>query len=162
MSQLETAAALLAGYGLKIWSIWQDFTQAEGIFGKRWETFLGNASVFQSFGLNDMKTLQYVSDRLGGTTVLTTSTNQITVGQAVQGFDGKGRSMIAAPLLSPDEVAYHFSRQSNAQVVIYPGAPPMRMKRASWICLTRVARISSRWMYVAKAASRWAAESLRR
>ena len=89
--------------------------------------------MFQSFGLNDMKTLRYVSDRLGGTVALTVSTNQISVDQRIHGFDGKGRAMTSTPLLSPDEVAYHFSRQSNAQAVIYPGTPPMWMKRASWL-----------------------------
>lgn len=134
MAQLETAAGLMAGYGLKIWSIWQDFTQAEAIFGERWQTFLGNASVFQSFGLNDMKTLQYVSDRLGPTSVLTSSApDYVSVGQKVRGNDGVTRSLTSNPLLSPDEVAFHFSRQAGAQAVIYPGAPPIWMWRASWL-----------------------------
>ncbi|KIT14715.1 type IV secretory system conjugative DNA transfer family protein [Jannaschia aquimarina] len=133
MAQLETAAGLMAGYGLKIWSIWQDFTQAKAIYGDRWQTFLGNASLFQSFGLNDMMTLEYVSNRLGPTTVLTTSTNEISLGQAAQGFDGKGKAMTSAPLLTPDEVAIYFSRQSQAQCIIYPGLPPIWMHRALWL-----------------------------
>ena len=133
MAQLETAAGLMAGYGLKIWSIWQDFTQLESIYGARWQTFVGNASLFQAFGLTDLKSLQYVADRLGPTTVLTTSTNQITVGQALEGFDGKTRGMVSEPLLSAAEVAEHFSRQAKTQAIIYPGAPPIWMRRASWL-----------------------------
>ena len=133
MTQLETAAGLMAGYGIKIWSIWQDLTQLESIYGERWQTFIGNASLFQAFGLNDLKSLQYVSDRLGPTTVTTISTSGLTVGQLVQGADGKTRAMSSAPLLSADEVAYHFSRQSGKEVVIYPGAPPIHMQRASWL-----------------------------
>jgi type IV secretion system protein VirD4 len=133
MAQLETAAGLMAGYGLRIHTIWQDFSQAEAIYGVRWQTFLGNASLFQAFGLNDLKTLRYVSDRLGSTLALTTSTNQISVGQATQGFDGKSTAMTTTPLLTADEVAYHFSRQSGAQVIFYPGAAPIWMRRASWL-----------------------------
>lgn len=133
MAQLETAAGLMAGYGLKIWSIWQDLTQAESIYAERWQTFLGNASVFQFFGLNDLKSLQYASDRLGPTTVLTTSTSQVTYGQAARGHTGESQSMVSNPLLSPDEVAYHFSRQSNRQAIIYAGVPPIFLRRVSWL-----------------------------
>lgn len=132
MAQLETAAGLIAGYGVRIWSFWQDFSQAESIYGKRWQTFLGNASLFQSFGLNDMMTLQAVSDRLGQSQAILTSTGEISIGAAAQGHTGQSHSMTGAPLLAPDEIAYHFSRQSNAQVVIYPGAAPIWMVRLNY------------------------------
>lgn len=132
MTQLETAAGLLAGFGVRIWSIWQDFTQAESIYGKRWQTFLGNASLFQSFGLNDLMTLQFVSDRLGVSQAISVSSSQVSISQAVLGFSGDNKSMINAPLLSPDEVAYHFSRQSQAQLVMYPGASPIWMFRMDY------------------------------
>ena len=133
MSQLETAAALLAGYGLKIWSIWQDLNQLKANYGDKWETFIGNASLFQSFGLNDVTTLNHVSDRLGPTTVLNESTSELPVGQAVLGFSGKSYAYAAAPLLAASEVAYHFSRQSGCQAILYPGAPPIWMRRVSFL-----------------------------
>lgn len=129
MQILETSAALIAGYGVRIWSIWQDISQLEAIYAKRWETFIGNASVMQCFGLNDMKTLKYVSDRLGMSAVTNISTSAVSIGQANTGFDGTSRSYSGNPLVSPDEVAYYFSRQSDAQLVIYPGADPIWMKR---------------------------------
>lgn len=132
MAMLETAAGLMAGYGLKIWSIWQDLTQVRAIYGDRWQTFIGNASLFQSFGLNDLESLKHVSDRLGSTTVLTQSSSEVSIAQEVQGFSGRSQAMTSAPLLSPDEVAYHFSRQSGCQAVLYPGSPPIWMRRADW------------------------------
>lgn len=133
MSQLETAAALLAGYGLKIWSIWQDLNQLKANYGDKWETFIGNASLFQSFGLNDVTTLNHVSDRLGPTTVLNESTSELTVGQAVRGFSGKSYAYATSPLLAGNEVAYHFSRQSGCQAILYPGAAPIWMRRVSYL-----------------------------
>ena len=133
MSQLETAAALLAGYGLKIWSIWQDLNQLKANYGDKWETFIGNASLFQSFGLNDLTTLKHVSNRLGPTTVLNEATSSLTVGQAVRGIDGKSYTYAASPLLTGDEVAFHFSRQSGNQAVLYPGAAPIWMRRVSYL-----------------------------
>ena len=132
MAQLETAAGFIAGYGVKIHSIWQDFTQAEGIYGKRWQTFLGNASLFQSFALNDMKTLQYVSDRLGGSSVVSVTQSETTLGKAARGFDGISQTTQMIPLLSPSEVAEEFSRQGMAQCVMYPGASPIWMRRVNY------------------------------
>lgn len=132
MSQLETAAGLLAGYGLKLWSFWQDLTQLRAIYGDRWQTFIGNASLFQSFGLNDLESLSHISDRLGPTTVLNESSSELTVGQSIIGFEGTSYSTGSAPLLAGHEVGYHFSRQSKCQAIIYPGSPPIWMRRASY------------------------------
>jgi len=132
MAALETAAGLIAGYGVRIWSIWQDFAQLKSIYDDRWETFLGNASVFQSFGLNDMGTLSYVSERLGTSPTMQVSQSEISKEQAASGFTGKSKSLQAGPLLTPDEVAYFFSRQSRNQLVLYPGADPVFLKRVEY------------------------------
>jgi type IV secretion system protein VirD4 len=129
MKSLETAAGLIAGFGVRIWSIFQDLGQLKQLYGDRWETFLGNASIFQTFGLNDLSTLKYVSERLGTSSTLSISNSQISQSQAALGFDGESKSIQASPLLSPDEVAYFFSRQSGNQLIIYPGADPIFMQR---------------------------------
>jgi type IV secretion system protein VirD4 len=132
MAALETAAGLIAGYGVRIWSIWQDFSQLRSIYDERWETFLGNASVFQSFGLNDTGTLSYVSERLGKSPTMQLSQSEISTEQAASGFTGKSKSLQAEPLLSPDEIAYFFSRQSGNQLVLYPGADPVFLQRVEY------------------------------
>lgn len=129
MKALETAAGLVAGFGVRIWSIWQDLAQLKHIYGARWETFLGNASVFQSFGLNDMSSLKYVSERLGTSSTLQISQGEQSVGQAAKGFTAQSRSIQANPLLTPDEVAEFFSRQSGNQLLIYPGTSPIFLER---------------------------------
>jgi type IV secretion system protein VirD4 len=129
MAALETAAGLIAGYGVRIWSIWQDFAQLKSLYNARWETFLGNASLLQAFGLNDLTTLKYVSDRLGTSSTLQISQGEITMEAAATGHTGQSRSIQASPLLSPDEVARYFSRQTGNQLVLYTGASPMFLKR---------------------------------
>ncbi|MEM9578720.1 MAG: type IV secretory system conjugative DNA transfer family protein [Pseudomonadota bacterium] len=133
MKALETAAGLLAGYGVRIWSIWQDIAQLKQIYRDRWETFLGNASIFQTFGLNDLSTLKYVSERLGVSSIKQVSQGEISMSQAASGFSGQSTSIQASPLLSPDEIAYFFSRQSGNQLIIYPGADPMMIRRMSFL-----------------------------
>jgi len=132
MPALEMAAGLVAGYGVRIWSIWQDMAQLKSIYRDRWETFLGNASVFQSFGLNDHGGLSYVSERLGVSPTMQVSQSEISRDQAAGGFTGKSKSLQAGPLLTPDEVAYFFSRQSKNQLVLYPGADPIFLKRVEY------------------------------
>ncbi len=38
------AFGLLAGSGLQLWPIFQDFSQAKTIYGERWQTFIANAA----------------------------------------------------------------------------------------------------------------------
>jgi len=133
MKSLETAAGLIAGFGVKIWSFFQDLSQLRQIYGERWETFLGNAAIFQSFGLNDMGSLKYVSERLGQSAMMKLSESEQSTQQAALGFTGQSRSIEAVPLLTPDEVASFFSRQSNNQLIIYPGVSPIFMNRVSYL-----------------------------
>ncbi len=132
MKSLETAAALVAGYGVRIWSFFQDMSQLEDIYGKRWETFLGNASVFQTFALNDMRSLKYVSERLGQSSMLKISQSEQSTTQAATGFTGQSKSIEATPLLTPDEVAAYFSRQSGNQLIIFPGVSGIMIKRTKY------------------------------
>ena len=129
MKSLETAAGLIAGFGVRIWSFFQDLSQLQSIYDKRWETFLGNASIFQSFGLNDMGSLRYVSDRLGYSAMAKLSHNEKSMQQSASGYSGTSKSIEGTPLLSPDEVAAVFSRQSDNQLIIYSGVSPIFLKR---------------------------------
>lgn len=132
MQALETAAGLVAGYGLRIWSIWQDFAQLKSIYEDRWETFLGNASIFQAFGLNDMTTLKYVSERLGSSPTMQVTHSEISTDQAAGGFTGRSKSLQGGPLLSSEEIAYFFSRQARNVLISYPGVDPVFLKRVEY------------------------------
>lgn len=57
--------AMFRGYGIKLWSVWQDLSQAERIYGRHWESFAANAGVLQSFQPQDLKTAAYLSERSG-------------------------------------------------------------------------------------------------
>lgn len=133
MKSLETAAGLIAGFGVRIWSFFQDLAQLRNIYGERWETFLGNAGVFQTFGLNDLGSLKYVSERLGQSAMLKISQSELSDTQAATGFTGQSKSIDGTPLLTPDEVAAYFSRQSENQLIIYPGVSAIFLKRVRYI-----------------------------
>lgn len=132
MKSLETAAGLIAGFGVRIWSFFQDLAQMKSIYGDRWETFLGNAAIFQSFGLNDLGSLKYVSERLGQSAMFKISQSEQSTEAAATGFTGQSQSIDATPLLTPDEVAAFFSRQSGNQLIIYPGTSAIFLKRVAY------------------------------
>ncbi|MEO1642771.1 MAG: type IV secretory system conjugative DNA transfer family protein, partial [Pseudomonadota bacterium] len=129
MPILETAAGLFAGYGVKIWSFWQDLSQLIALYDKRWVSFIGNAGLIQAFGPNDMQTMEFLSNRLGGSSILSINQSDLTISQAASGASGQSKSIQKAPLLSADEIAYFFSRQSGNQLLIYPGSDPIFIER---------------------------------
>lgn len=73
LTMVEQAYSLMAGFGMQLWGIIQDLSQLERIYGKGWETFIGNSGVLQYFGSRDNKTAGYFSKLCGVTTVEKTS-----------------------------------------------------------------------------------------
>jgi type IV secretion system protein VirD4 len=65
METVASAIALLRGYRVRIWSVFQDLNQLESIYKERWESFVANAGIVQVFTTNDEKTARYFSDKVG-------------------------------------------------------------------------------------------------
>jgi type IV secretion system protein VirD4 len=65
MQVIENNLALLREYGVKLWLVFQDLAQAQDIYKSRWESFIGNAGVLQSFAPQDVTTRKYLSELSG-------------------------------------------------------------------------------------------------
>lgn len=65
LQQLSKAAGLMAGYGVKLWPMIQNLGQIQELYPQNWETFMGNAGMWQAFAMNDQTTARYLSERLG-------------------------------------------------------------------------------------------------
>ncbi len=50
MPQLRQAVTLLRGYGVRVWSFWQDLSQLIGLYPDTWQTLMNNCHVQQFFG----------------------------------------------------------------------------------------------------------------
>lgn len=85
---IEDNLALMRGYGIKLWPVFQDLAQAQDIYKDRWESFVGNAGVLQSFAPQDVMTREYLSklsgQRLYWVTTGGTSASTSTGGQHSQ------------------------------------------------------------------------------
>ena len=92
MPPLERAVGLMAGYGMQVWTIFQDLHQLRAIYGRAAGTFLSNAGIVQAFNVNDLETARWISSMLGADT------------EVYGGGAGRDGSRVARPLLTPDEV----------------------------------------------------------
>ncbi len=129
LAVIERAAGLIAGFGVRLWTVLQDLGQLKAHYPQSWETFIGNAGLTQWFGVNDLTTLKYLSERLGQTTLDVVSQGEVSKGQIANGFTGKSLSRQQVALMTPEEIGRFFSRQSGRQLVLYPGADPIAMER---------------------------------
>ena len=67
---IEKNMAMFRGFGIKLWTVWQDLGQAINLYGKGWESFVANAGVLQSFAPQDVVTAEHLS-KLMPLTVMT-------------------------------------------------------------------------------------------
>ena len=95
---VEEALGLAAGYGVQLWPILQDLPQLQDLYGKRWQSFLGNAGVIQLFAPNDLETASHFSERLGNETVKDVSHS---IGHDNPSYNVRD---MAKRLYSPDEL----------------------------------------------------------
>lgn len=132
LSSIEKAAGQIAGFGVKLWPILQDLSQLKSIYKERWETFMGNAGLMQFFGNNDMTTLEYLSKRVGKSTIVQISQAEVSMQQGAEGLTGQSLQLHETDLMTADEIGRFFSRQSNAQLLLWPGADPIAIDRVKY------------------------------
>lgn len=129
MRALEQASAYMASFGVKLWTVLQDLTQLKRHYKDGWETFIGNAGILQAFGGADQTTLEYLSKRLGETSVYIEEEHAAGTHAQSGGDTGIRKNFQRVPLLSPDEVAINFGRRFMSALVIAPDGRPITLQR---------------------------------
>ncbi len=135
LPEMETAIGYLAGLGVKIWIFLQDLGQLKAIYKERWETFMGNTGVLQVFANSELTTTEYISKRLGKTTMTVTSQSSVNFEQKLhQGTSGIGFNQQVQELLSPEEVSIYFAREDAycRQLILQPGRKPWVLQRVTY------------------------------
>lgn len=129
LRSIEVAAGLLAGSGVKLWTVLQDLGQLKQHYPKTWETFLGNAGVIQAFANADLTTTEFLSRQLGMTTVVERNTVPVSSAARSGGDTGIREQLRGVHLLDPNEVTMHFARGTGRQLILTPGHHPIFMDR---------------------------------
>ena len=134
MSQLQNAAGQIASFHLKLWIICQDWGQGLSLYKERWESFAANSGVIQSFATVDLKTNEYLSKRLGKTSVLGVRQSDASYQQVEKGVDGKNLSKELQDLLAPNEIEKTFGRSDplKRQLIQMAGLNPMILERVTY------------------------------
>ncbi|MBI5269916.1 MAG: type IV secretory system conjugative DNA transfer family protein [Burkholderiales bacterium] len=130
LQPVEDAVGLARGYGVQIWSIFQDLGQMKDIYKERATSFIGNAGIRMFFGTQDYETAKHVSDMLGTQTIQLEKVRGAEVVDVLH----EGRN-----LLNPDEV---IRLPQNEMIVFIPSQQPLRLKRLSYHVNSR---LKGRW-----------------
>lgn len=132
MTVLDDAVDKLRGYGVRLLFLYQSLGQLKACFPDgQDQTLLSNVTqVF--FGINDQQTADYVSSRLGETTLTiesggTSSSTSWQAGPADRGTTHSSSSnrnwqFMGRKLLKPEEVA---ALPERVAITFTPGAPPI-------------------------------------
>ena len=129
MKSVETAAGLMAGFGVKLWIVLQDLTQAKRLYKESWETFIGNAGIATFWANADTTTLAYVSEKLGQTSVELTHSNDLSPQQRQGGATGRRKEIRVQKLASTDELERMLDRDLGRVLVLAAGQSPVIVER---------------------------------
>ena len=99
LEAVERAMGLMAGYGLQLWPILQDMSQLRDLYGARANTFVANAGVLQTFGVNDFETAKWLSQSMGKETI-----GYQTESHRPGDIASTTQHIAARDLMTPDEI----------------------------------------------------------
>ena len=129
MKSIETAAGLMAGFGVKLWVVLQDLTQIKRHYSESWETFVGNAGVATFFSNSDQTTLEYVSNKLGQTSVQLKQQSDLSQQQLLSGQVGAREDVRVQRLSATHELERNLDRDRLRILVLAAGQAPVILKR---------------------------------
>jgi len=95
--------AVVRSHNIRICMVLQGLSQLKALYEKTWESIVGNCSIFTFLGTNDMDSREYVTKKLGKTTVRI-DTRSYNRGSKNGGGGQDSESFVQRDLLSPDEI----------------------------------------------------------
>lgn len=132
MASVEKAAGLVAGFGVKLWTVLQDITQLQRDYKQSWQTFVGNAGLVTIWANTDKATLDYFSEMMGQTSVRIEQPSGSTVAQRMAGASATREELRVQRLVAPNELELLLARQKGRLLVKAPGFDPIIVKRITY------------------------------
>ena len=65
LPELETAITLMRGYGLQVWTFWQDLDQIRATYPRSWHTIINNSGALQCFGIRNAQSASELEALMG-------------------------------------------------------------------------------------------------
>lgn len=135
LTMIEQAYGLMAGFGLQLWGIVQDFNQLERIYDKGWQSFVSNAGVINYFGSSDTMTSEYFSSMCGETTVwnfssaVSSAFTKASETSSTSMTNSDTRAASQRKLIYPDEL---MRMNKSLQLVFIENMPPLIANKTPW------------------------------
>lgn len=117
VSIIERCAALMPGFGMKLWFILQDLSQIRALYPQSWETLLDSCGTIQAFGNAGETTLKWLSARLGDVDVFDLKHAGGGSADARSGtfYQEQIRRL---PLMPPEAIRLTFARNSPDRLML--------------------------------------------
>jgi len=108
------------------------------LYQSNWETFLGNAGAIVAWGLNDLETEKYISDRLGSVMTWEVSESVGSSREPKKIFasslsTNKSAALHERPVRRPNEVHEDATRETMRAFVIPASTPPFMVLRSAYM-----------------------------
>jgi type IV secretion system protein VirD4 len=117
MQAIETAAGLMAGFGVKLWTIIQNVGQLKQHYERGWETFFANCGVITAFGVSDSESLKVLSDMLGRTSIVEQVASGAVGHNLVSGASAFREDRHDVPLLAEHELRLAFAKRKERVLI---------------------------------------------
>jgi type IV secretion system protein VirD4 len=127
LSVMTKAAAIMRGYGVRMWWIVQNVTQLTDLYKANAETFFANSAQVQIFGVNDKAGAEYFSWRLGNRVKWRKRETQTNRGVRVE-WEPAGASSLRDGI----EIGRSTSRESGLQIILNEGGDPFLLRRTPY------------------------------
>lgn len=129
MRSIEAAAGQIAGHGVKLWTVLQDLGQIKRLYKDSWETFVGNSGVVTFFGNSDAFTLEYISKKLGRSSLEILRPSGATASAILGGARTTREEVREAALMEPHEAQQVLAREKRRLLVLPAGGGPLMVER---------------------------------
>jgi type IV secretion system protein VirD4 len=126
---IETAAGLMAGFGVKLWVIVQNVGQLKKHYEKAWETFIANSGALTAFGVVDQESLKVLSDKLGRMRMVEQVSTGAVGSALLSGAASFRDDHHDVPLLAEHEIGRIFGRDERRLLILGAGCLPAVAER---------------------------------
>ncbi len=113
--EFNQTLSVIRKYNIRICIVLQGLSQLKAIYEKTFENILSNCSIFTFLGTNDQDSIEYVSKKLGETTVRTKTKNRST---GNQGGGSEGENYTSRRLLKPEEIPIALDRGPRGKCIV--------------------------------------------
>ncbi len=108
--------AVVRKYNIRICIVLQGLSQLKAIYEKTFDSIIGNCSIFTFLGTNDQDSKEYVSKKLGKTTV---RTDTRSYNRGNQGGGSDNESYSSRELLMPEEISRALKKGKNGKCIVF-------------------------------------------